>query len=74
MTTKSAINISKPKINTATAFCRESPLFWIDSTAGFKPMAKKSEIMIRTNTWLADASARIIVNAVIAPAAARNPK
>ena len=36
--------------------------------------AKKSEIMISTKTWLAEASARIMVKAVIAPAAATNPK
>jgi len=37
-------------------------------------MAKKSEIMIRTNTWLEEAKARNSVMAIKAPDAARNPK
>ena len=34
----------------ATAFALLSPRFSINKTAGFKPIAKKSEITIRTNT------------------------
>jgi hypothetical protein len=37
-------------------------------------MAKKSEIIIRTKTWLAEANARRSVMAIIAPDAATNPK
>ena len=44
------------------------------STVGFKPMARNSEIIIKTKTWLADCSARSNVMATSAPDAARNPK
>ena len=59
---------------TATALLRFRPRRSKKSTAGFSPIAKKSEIIIRTKIWLADAKARSSVMAITAPDAARNPK
>ena len=58
----------------ATALALLRPRLWINKTAGFRPMEKKSEIIIKTKTWLAEANARSSVMAIIAPDAATNPK
>ena len=58
----------------ATAFALLNPRRSINRTAGFRPIAKKREMIIKTKTWLADANARSKVIAMMAPDAARNPK
>ena len=66
---------AKAKVTTTiTADGRFSPLRLKNSTAGFRPAAKKSEMMIKTKTWLALAKARSTVTAITAPEAARKPK
>ena len=57
-----------------TALALLSPRLSMKRTAGFRPIAKKSEIIIRTNTWLAEANACKSVMAITAPDAATNPK
>ena len=59
---------------TATAPARDSPRRRIASTAGLRPVAKKSATRINTNTPEALASARIMTNAVRAPTVATKPK
>ncbi len=66
--------LSTEKSITTTAIGRLKPRPRKNSIAGFNPMAMKSETKIKTNTWLADASARVRVIAISAPSAARNPK
>ncbi|CAB4993931.1 unannotated protein [freshwater metagenome] len=59
---------------TATAPARDSPRLRIASTAGLRPVARNSATKIKTNTWLALASARIKTNALRAPIVATKPK
>ena len=76
-TTKNAKMSTKiktiPKI-ADTAAPRLNPRRRKNSTAGFKPIAKKIEIKSKTKIWLAAASERSNTNAVSAPQVARNPK
>ena len=57
-----------------TAVTRDTPLDLIASTAGFRPVAKKSAIRIRTNTWLTLPSARSKTIAHKPPRVAIKPK
>ena len=66
-------NITNPRI-AVTAAPRLSPRRRKNSTAGFKPIAKKIEIISKTKIWLAAASDRSNTNAVSAPHVARKPK
>ena len=53
---------------------RFSPRFWKNITAGFKPAARKIEIIISINTALAEASACNMVSARSAPIVTIKPK
>ena len=71
---KTTTNIrTKPKI-AETEAPRLKPRLRKNSTAGFKPIAKKIEIIINTKIWLAAANERSNTKAVSAPVVARNPK
>ena len=72
-----ASNVTKSKTSPRIAATDQlllKPRRLKNSTAGFKPIAKKIEIIKSTKIWLAAARERSRTNAVSAPVVARNPK